>query len=108
MAGVRKGLVGAMSWDARMEGATSATDGTFRGTLHKVYGSVRPEFGHISLAYVGELAEAEDRLLDALNEVPHEADALRPVQDPVPSDLPKSKEQHAPMRDYKWVMQRRH
>lgn len=108
LADSKNGLVGAMSKDIKMEGATPATDGTFRGTLHKVYGNVRAEFGNSNLAYVSELEETEDRLLGALNEVLHDTDVPKPVKDAVTSYLPKVREQHDMMRDKKWAMQTRH
>lgn len=109
MAESKNGLVGAMSRDIKVEGAAPAKDGTFRGTLNKVYGNIRAEFGdNKNYAYVSQLEETEDRLLGAFNNVLHDKDVPAPVKEAVTSYLPKVKQQHDLMRDRKWAMQTKH
>lgn len=109
MAESKHGLVGAMARDVKSEGARPAEAGTFRGTLHQIYGDVRAKFGDSSdYAYVSELEETEDRLLGALNNVLNDKDAPVPVKAAVTSYLPKVKAHHDLMRDRKWEMKRQH
>lgn len=100
----KNGLVGAMSRDVRSEGATPEGDGTFRGTLHKVYGDVRAKLGDSDYAYVSQLEESEDRLLHAFNDVLQDSGTPAPVKDAVRSYLPAVKQHHDAMRDRKWEM----
>lgn len=109
MAESKNGLIGAMSRDIKVEGATPAKDGTFRGTLHKVYGNVRAELGdNKNYSYVSQLEATEDRLLGAFNNVLQDKDVPAPVKEAVTSYLPKVKQQHDLMRDRKWAMQTKH
>lgn len=105
MAASKNGLVGAMSSDVRQEGATPAKDGTFRGSMHKVYGDIRAKFGDSDYAYVSQLEESEDHMLHAFNDVLQDKDAPEPVKGAVRSHLPKVQQHHAEMRDRKWAMQ---
>ncbi len=108
MAAAKNGLVGAMSRDVKLEGATPAQDGTFRGSLHRIYGDVRAKFGSKDFAYVSELEESEDRMLEALNNVVKDKDVPAPIKTAVTSYLPKVQEQHNLMRDRKWAMETNH
>jgi len=105
MARSKNGLVGAMSRDVKMEGAKPATDGTFRGSLHKFYGDVRAKLGDSDYAYVSELEDSEDRMLHALEDVLKDRDVPAPVKQAVTSYLPTVKQHHDAMRDRKWAMQ---
>lgn len=100
----KNGLVGAMSRDVRIEGAKPESDGTFRGSLHKVYGDVRAKLGDSDYAYVSQLEESEDRMLHAFNDVLQDSGTPAPVKDAVRSYLPAAKQQHDAMRDRKWEM----
>ncbi|MBW3549412.1 MAG: PA2169 family four-helix-bundle protein [Proteobacteria bacterium] len=104
MAQSKNSLVGAMSREVKAEGATPDTDGTFRGTLHRMYGDVRGKMGSDDYGYVAQLEESEDRMLHAFNEVLEDKDAPVAVKDAVRSFLPTVKQQHDTMRDRKWAM----
>jgi uncharacterized protein (TIGR02284 family) len=104
LAECKNGLVGAMSRDVRSEGATPESDGTFRGSLHKVYGDVRAKLGDSDYAYVSQLEESEDRMLHAFNDVLQDSGTPAPVKDAVRSYLPAARQHHDAMRDRKWEM----
>ncbi|MDQ3617829.1 MAG: PA2169 family four-helix-bundle protein [Pseudomonadota bacterium] len=108
MAHSKNGLVGAMSRDVRSEGAEPAKEGTFRGSMRKLYGDVRAKFGDQDYAYVSELEAGEDRLLHALKDVLDDDAVSAPVREAVTSYLPTVKQHHDEMRDRKWAMQARH
>lgn len=108
MATAKNGLVDAMSRDVKLEGAKPAQDGTFRGSLHRIYGDVRAKFGSKDYAYVSELEESEDRMLEALNNVIKDKEVPALVKTAVSSYLPKVQEQHNIMRDRKWAMETKH
>lgn len=104
----KNGLVGAMSRDVRTEGAKPEGDGTFRGSLRKVYGDVRAKLGDSDYAYVSQLEESEDRMLSAFNDVLQDSGTPAPVKDAVRSYLPAVKQHHDAMRDRKWEMKAQH
>ena len=108
LAAAKNGLVGAMSRDVKLEGATPAQDGTFRGSLHRIYGDVRAKLGSKDFAFVSELEASEDRMLEALNNVIKDKDVPAPIKTAVTSYLPKVQEQHNLMRDRKWAMETKH
>lgn len=108
LADSKNGLVGAMSRDVKSEGAEPATDGTFRGSMHKVYGDIRARFGDNDYAYVSELEASEDRMLHALQDVLQDDGIAPPVKQAVTSYLPKVKQHHDAMRARKWAMAATH
>ncbi|GAB3737244.1 PA2169 family four-helix-bundle protein [Luteimonas pelagia] len=108
MASSKNGLVGAMARDVRSEGATPESDGTFRGSLHQMYGDVRAKLGDKDYAYVSELEESEDRMLHAFNDVLQDGDTPTGVKDAVRNYLPAVKQHHDAMRDRKWEMKAAH
>lgn len=109
MADSKNGLVGAMSQEVRAEGATPAKEGTFRGTLRQLYGSLRARIGKDSTDYgfVRELEESEDRLMSAFHDVIKDNKAPAAVKSTLQNFLPKVQAHHDAMRDRKWAMQAR-
>lgn len=105
MAESKNGLVGAMSQEVQSEGAKAEDHGTFRGTLHRLYGDVRGKMGGDDYGFVAQLEESEDRMLHAFKEVLEDKDAPMPVKAAVRTYLPKVQEQHDTMRDRKWAME---
>lgn len=104
MAESKQGLVGALSREVRAEGGKPASGGTFRGRLHEFYGDIRAKLGDKDYAYVAELEESEDRMLDAMKDVIGDDGTPAPVKSAVATYLPKVKAQHDLMRDRKWSM----
>ena len=105
MASSKQGLVGAMSKEVRMEGATPATAGTVRGAWDKLYGEVRSQFGDANYGYVSQLEATEDRLIKAFHEVVADNDVPASVKQTVSNYLPTIRSHHDMMRDRKWNMQ---
>lgn len=108
MAKSKNELVGAMSRDVKLEGANPVKEGTFRGKLQQFYGDIRAHLGDKDYAYVSELEQTEDRLLNALDNVVKDTDVPTPVKATVSTYLPTAKQQHDTMRDRKWAMEARH
>ncbi len=104
----KRHLVDAMAVDVQAEGAKPAQSGTFRGSVHQLYGDIRAKLGDTDYAYVSELEESEDRILDAMKDVVQDTDTPRPVKEAVLAYLPTAKAQHDLMREQKWSMQPRH
>jgi len=104
MAASKNGLITEMAHEVQAEGADVETDGTFRGSLNRMYGDVRAKLGDEDYAYVAQLEESEDRMLHAFKDVLEDNDTPAPVRDAVRKHLPMVKEQHDLMRDRKWAM----
>lgn len=105
MAQSKNELLGAMAGEVRAEGASPDTDGTFRGTLHRMYGDIRGRMSDDDYGYVAQLEESEDRMLHKFEEVLQDGDTPMPVKEAVRSHLPTVKQQHDRMRDRKWTME---
>ena len=105
MAASKGQLVGALSSEVGAEGATPDRDGTFRGSLNKLYGDVRAKLGGGDYGYVAQLEASEDRMLEAFNDTLTDQDTPATVRTAVQSYLPQVKAQHDLMRDKKWAME---
>lgn len=105
MAQSKNNLVDAMSREVKMDGAEPASDSTFLGTLHRLYGDVRGKMSGDDYGYVAQLEASEDRLLHAFKEVLEDKDTAMPVKEAVRSYLPTVKAHHDKMRDRKWAME---
>lgn len=104
MAQSKNSLVGAMASEVRAEGAEPEKEGTFRGTLHRMYGDIRGKMGDDDYGYVAQLEESEDRMLHKFEEVLQDGDTPPAVKEAVRSYLPTVKQHHDQMRDRKWSM----
>lgn len=104
MAQSKNGLVGAMSREVHAAGDEPAESGTFRGSLRKFYTDVRSKFGDTDYAFVSELEQSEDRLMNAYNDVMKDDDVPAPVKQTVSQYLPAIQQHHDLMRDRKWAM----
>ena len=105
MADSKNGIVGALSREVRSEGAEPDKQGSFSGSLHRLYGEVRGKLGGDDYGYVSQLEESEDRMLHAYSDVLKDNDTPQPVKSVVSEYLPKVTAQHDLMRDQKWMMQ---
>lgn len=105
MAASKGQLLGALSSEVGAEGATPDRDGTFRGSLNKLYGDVRAKLGGGDYGYVAQLEASEDRMLEAFNDTLTDQDTPATVRTAVQSYLPQVKAQHDLMRDKKWAME---
>jgi len=105
MADAKNGVVGAMSREVKSEGATPEGEGTFRGSLHRMYGSMRGKIGGDDYGYVAELEASEDRMLHAFKDVLNDTAAPPQVKTVVRNYLPKVQEHHDLMRSRKWSME---
>lgn len=104
MAASKNGLVGAMSHEVQLAGDEAEDSGTFRGSLRQFYAGVRSKFGDTDYAYVSELEQSEERLLNAFDDVIKDQDVSQQVKQTVSQYLPTIKEHYAVMRDRKWAM----
>lgn len=105
----KNGLVGAMSRQVRDEGAKPATAGTFSGSLRQFYGTVKAKMktDKGDYAFVSELEDSEDRLLDAFHDVLKSDSAPQEVKQTLMGYMPTVQGHHDAMRNRKWEMQAR-
>lgn len=104
MAQSKNNLVGALSSEIRAEGAEPKKEGTFRGTLSRMYGDIRGRMDSDDYGYVAQLEESEDRMLHKFEEVLEDDDTPASVKQAVRGHLPTVKQHHDRMRDRKWTM----
>ena len=104
MADSKNDIVGALSREVRSEGAEPDKQGSFSGSLHRLYGEVRGKLGSDDYGYVSQLEAAEDRMLHAYRDVLQDNDTPQTVKSVVSEYLPKVQAQHDLMRDRKWSM----
>lgn len=85
-------------------GGKPATDGTFVGSVQKMYGNFRAALGDTQYGYVAQLEETEDRLLEAFKEVLADEDTTPLVRTEVTRLLPEVQDTHKVMRKRKHAM----
>lgn len=107
MAQSKSGLVGAMSRQVREAGATPASSGTITGTFRRLYENARAKMRSDDgdFAYVSELENGEDRLMDAFHDVLASDSTPTEVKESLRGYMPTIKKHHDTMRDRKWAMQ---
>jgi len=105
MAASKNGLIGDMSREVKVEGAKPEQEGTFRGTMNRMYGDIRAKLGNADYGYVAQLEASEDRMLHAFNDVLEDKDTPASVCAVVRKHLPLVKQQHDLMRDRKRAME---
>ncbi|AKC87040.1 PA2169 family four-helix-bundle protein [Pseudoxanthomonas suwonensis] len=104
MAAVKTDVVGQLSATVQSAGGTPDTDGTLVGSLRQAYGNVRAALGDSKYAYVAQLEESEDRLLEAFDEVVADADTPAAARDAALRLLPEVRACHDEMRRRKHAM----
>ena len=105
MAAHKQEIVQGLSADVAATGGKPAEHGTLVGSMHQVYGKVRAALGDTDYAYVAELEESEDRLLDAFKDTISDRDTPAAAKAAAEQFLPRVLECHNIMRSHKHAMQ---
>jgi uncharacterized protein (TIGR02284 family) len=104
MAGHKREIVNGLSADVAAAGGKPAEHGTLVGSMHQLYGKTRAALGDSNYAYVAELEESEDRLLDAFRETIHDADTPPAARRAAEQFLPRVLQCHDIMRNRKQAL----
>lgn len=101
MAAAKRELINGLSACIASTGEDAPEGGTLVGTLQKAYGQVRAALArNETRAYVAQLEEAEDRLLDHLQRAIREADDMAALVQ-LEAYLPRVRDCHEEMRSLK-------
>ncbi len=85
-------------------GGDPADHGTMVGSMRQVYAKARAAFGDTTYAYVAELEELEDRLLDAFKDALEYTGTPAAARAAAQKYLPRVTECHDIMRNRKLAM----
>jgi uncharacterized protein (TIGR02284 family) len=104
IAGIKTHLVAELSAVVQAAGGTPEDSGTLVGSMQQMYGKIRATLGDKEYAYVAELEESEDRLIEAFNEVVQDQRAPEAARATVTKLLPEVRACHDVMRNRKLAM----
>lgn len=105
MASHKREIVNGLSADVAATGGKPAEHGTMVGSMHQVYGKVRAALGDTDYAYVSELEESEDRLLDAFKDTLADKDTPAAARMAAEQFMPRVLQCHDIMRNRKQGLQ---
>ena len=108
MAGHKHEIVTGLSAEVAAAGGDPADHGTLVGSMRQVYAKARAALGDTGYAYVAELEELEDRLLDAFRDTLEDSDTPVVARAAVQKFLPRVTECHDIMRNRKLAMKNAH
>lgn len=108
MATHKREIVQGLSRDVAATGGKPAEHGTMVGSMHQMYGKVRAALGDTDYAYVSELEESEDRLLDAFKDTIADRDTPAAAKMAAEQFMPRVVECHNIMRNHKNAMKAAH
>ncbi|MCR6664099.1 MAG: PA2169 family four-helix-bundle protein [Luteimonas sp.] len=104
MASHKREIVNGLSADVAATGGKPAEHGTMVGSMHQVYGKVRAALGDTDYAYVSELEESEDRLLDAFKDTLADKDTPAAARMAAEQFMPRVVQCHDIMRNHKQAL----
>lgn len=104
IAGVKRDIVARLGAAVAAAGGRPAEHGTMVGAMRQFYGKVRAALGDTQYAYVAELEESEDRLLDAFRDTLTDPDTPLTARAEVEALLPQVRECHDVMRSRKYAL----
>ncbi|MDQ3204935.1 MAG: PA2169 family four-helix-bundle protein [Pseudomonadota bacterium] len=103
---VKAQLATELSGAVAAAGGTPDTDGTMRGNMQKMYGTVRAKLGDKEYSYVAELEESEDRLLEAFDDAIKDDDTPMEARTVLTRLMPDVRQCHDTMRARKLAMKK--
>lgn len=106
MAGHKRDIVAGLTADVAAAGGDPADHGTMVGSVRQVYAKARAAMGDTDYAYVAELEELEDRLLDAFKDTVDDADTPPQARAAAQKYLPRVIECHDIMRSRKMALKK--
>ena len=101
MAGHKHEIVTGLAAEVAAAGGTPAEHGTMVGSMRQVYAKARAALGNTDYAYVAELEELVDRLLEAFRETLADEDTPAAARAVAQRHLPRVVECHDIMRNRK-------
>lgn len=101
MAGHKREIVNGLTADVAATGGEPADSGTMAGSMRQAYANLRAALGNRDYAYVAELEEVEDRLLEAFRDTIQDGDTPAAAKAAAQRYLPQVVECHEIMRDRK-------
>ncbi|TDK23806.1 PA2169 family four-helix-bundle protein [Luteimonas aestuarii] len=101
MAGHKREIVNGLSVDVAAAGGEPAEKGTMVGSMHQLYGKTRAALGDTNYAYVAELEESEDRLLEAFRDTINDSGTPAPARAAAEKYMPRVVQCHDIMRNRK-------
>jgi len=104
MAGHKREIVSGLTAEVAAAGGDAADHGTMVGTMRQVYAKARAAMGDTNYAYVAELEELEDRLLEAFKETVNDDDTPAAAKAAALKFMPRVVECHDIMRNRKHAM----
>ncbi|MBJ6979769.1 MULTISPECIES: PA2169 family four-helix-bundle protein [unclassified Luteimonas] len=108
MAGHKREIVSGLSAEVAAAGGDPADHGTMVGSMRQVYAKARAALGETNYAYVAELEELEDRLLDAFKDTLEDSDTPVVARAAAQKFMPRVTECHDIMRNRKLAMKTAH
>ena len=106
MAGHKRDIVAGLTAEVSAAGGDPADRGTMLGSMHQVYTRARAALGDTDYAWVAELEELEDRLLDAFRDTVEDNDTPPAARAAAQKYLPRVVECHDIMRNRKMALKR--
>lgn len=104
MAGHKREIVSGLTADVAAVGGDPADHGTMVGSMRQVYAKARAAMGNTDYAYVAELEELEDRLLDAFRDTVEDNDTPAAAKAAAQKYMPRVVECHDIMRSRKMAL----
>lgn len=104
MAGHKREIVSGLTADVSAIGGEPADKGTVAGSMRQAYANVRAALGNKDYAYVAELEEVEDKLLEAFKDTIQDNDAPAAAKAAAQRHLPRVQECHDIMRNRKMAL----
>lgn len=108
MAGHKREILNGLSADVAAIGGEPADSGTMAGSMRKGYANLRAALGNKDYAYVAELEELEDRLLEAFRETIQDDDTPAAAKAAAQKYMPQVQECHDIMRNRKVALKDAH
>jgi len=105
MADHKREIVSGLTADVAAAGGEPAGNGTMVGSMREAYANVRAALGDKAYAYVSELEELEDRLLEAFEDTISDEDTPPAAKAAAQKHLPRVSECHEIMRNRKMALQ---
>ncbi len=106
LAKVKGDIVQGLSDEIRASGDKPADSGTWSGDFHKLYGEVRALLGDKNYAYVAQLEESEDQLLNGFTKALNNTDITEHARSVIERFLPEVRRCHDLMRARKVMLKK--
>ncbi|MGY0560478.1 PA2169 family four-helix-bundle protein [Luteimonas sp. A277] len=104
MAGHKREIVSGLTADVAAIGREPAEKGTMAGSMRQMYANVRAALGNKDYAYVAELEEVEDKLLEAFKDTVNDTGTPPAAKAAAQKYMPQVVQCHDIMRNRKMAL----